>query len=102
MTDIPQFSLPLRLDGNGDFAVNEQDSLDEITDCVQAIVRYPLGYRIEKPDFGVPEQEFQQGGADAQTIRRQIDKWEPRARETVGATLDELVANVRIDVEGGA
>lgn len=98
---IPQFSLPFRLDGSGDFAVNEQDTIDEIADCVQAVVRYPLGYRIEKKDFGVPEQEFREGGADRAVIQAQLDRWEPRADAIVDTELDDLVARVRIQVEGG-
>lgn len=100
MTDIPHFALPFRVE-NGAVAESEQDTNDEIADCVQAIVRYPLGYRIELPGFGVPEQEFQQGGADPIVIQAQIDTWEPRAGALTTAEIDALVATVHVTVTGG-
>jgi phage baseplate assembly protein W len=101
LPDVPQFSLPFRLCPDGEFAYNEQDTLDDIADCVQCIVRYPLGYLEERPAFGVPEQEFQQSGPDRAVIQAAIDRWEDRAEKIVTAELDDLVGRVRIEVEGG-
>lgn len=100
MTAIPQFSLPFRLEGP-DFAVSEQDTLDEITDCVQAIIRYPVGYRIELPEFGTPDQTFHVAGPSTAEIQAALQRWEPRATTLTTAELEEALATVRVEVEGG-
>lgn len=82
MTEIPHFAVPFQF-ANGVAAVNEQDSADDIEACVLAIASYTLGSRIEKPDFGVPDQTFRQGGVDGATLAAAITRWEPRADATV-------------------
>lgn len=98
---IPHFALPFRVAG-GTVVVNEQDSADEIADCVLAIASYTIGSRPEKPDFGVEDQAFRQGGADAAALAAAIDRWEPRARAAAAAdnrTLAQLAAAVTITTE---
>lgn len=105
MADVPHFALPFRLTPGGSVALTEQDSVDEIADCVAAILSYPLGSRPELPDFGVAEQAFIQGGPDLDEIRAAIDAYEPRAAvelELTDETLAEFVASVRIGVAGAA
>ena len=59
--------------------VNEQDSLDDIYDCVQAIIRCPEGWRPELPGFGINDQTFSQAGIDLAEIQDQVATWEPRS-----------------------
>ena len=83
---IPHLALPFRI-VDGRAAVTEQDTFEEIRDCVQAIIRTPRGFRLELPDFGVPDQTFHEGGADADEIAAALDRWEPRV----------VVDDVRVD-----
>lgn len=103
MTEVPHFSLPFKfqLDQNGEMHAceNEQDSIDDITDCVEAIVRCPLGYRIELPEFGIRDQTFSEGGLNVEEIQVAITQWEPRADvliEDDETYLEQFVSVARI------
>lgn len=104
MTDIPHFSLPFRFDTTGGYpsaAVVEQDTTDEITSCVLAIVLCPLGFRAEQPDFGIADPTFSQGLVDREPIAAAINEWEPRAHSVVGVRLDdadELIDRVLVSL----
>lgn len=75
---IPHFAFPFLI-VNGSVVVNEQDSTDDVLACVALIASFPIGSRVEKPAFGVPDQTFAQGGADAAVVAAAINRWEPRA-----------------------
>jgi len=101
VTDVPHFSLPFRF-GNPTAAVSEQDSLDEIADCVLAVLVCPAGFRVELPQFGLPDPTFAMPTPDLDEIREAIDTWEPRAAvalDTYPDLLDELIARVEVDVQ---
>jgi hypothetical protein len=76
--DVPQFSLPLRLQGTG-FALAEQGSSDELADRVNVLVRTPPGWLDGRPGFGLADQAFRKTGADLAEVGRQIDVWVPDA-----------------------
>jgi len=72
-------------------AVVEQDTLDEIADCVLAVLLCPLGFRVELPTFGFQDPTFTTGPVDAKTP---AELWEPRATVLVREhqdVFDELV-----------
>lgn len=104
MADVPHFSLPFRFVGVSPHAtagvtaaVNEQDSIDEIADCVLAILVCPQGYRVELPQFGVPDPTFSSPRVDTDLIRTLVDRWEPRAALQLSQNtdvVDELIAHV--------
>ena len=78
MTDVPHFAFPLRY-VNGSAVVNEQDSIDDIADCVTAICLTQEGERDELPEFGITELTFQQQPVSLAGLLSQIATWEPRA-----------------------
>lgn len=101
---IPQFSLPFRLLGGVTPAVTEQDTVEEIADCVAAIIRTPQGTREELSGFGVPDGTFQQGGAPAADIQAAVQQWEPRAAAAAAAdntSLAEFITAITVEVSGG-
>jgi len=102
MIDEPHISYPFRLNAAGTGAVAvEQDSEEEIMDCVEVLIRTPLGFRLEAPDYGVRPQEFREGGADIEEINTAINEWEDRAHviiERQPDALHDLVDRVRIGV----
>jgi len=79
---IPHLSAPLTLGRNGAFVVNEQDSVDDLAECVAALLATPVGSRIEVPDYGVDRAEFV--GPDPGAIIAAAAEWEKR----VDLTLD--------------
>jgi phage baseplate assembly protein W len=106
MTTIDQkqshFDYPFSFDVNGHVRVVDQDSEDDIMNCVIAIVKTPLGFRLEAPDFGINEVVFQEGDIDIEDIRAALDLWEERGIYTVldnPVLLDELARTVQIQVE---
>lgn len=78
MDAIPHLALPLRVE-RGAFATVQQDTLDELVATVSCICSFPLGFRIEAPDFGIPELELSSAPLPVDELERQIEAWEPRA-----------------------
>ena len=105
---VPHLELPFRFANYGSgmqAAVTEQDTHQEIANCVVAVVRTYVGFRLEEPDFGIPDYLFQQDQIDLDELRNIIRRWEPRAEtymERIISDLDPYLQNVRIGVGGSA
>ena len=96
MTELPHFALPFRF-VNPSAAVTEQDSIEEIADCVYAILICPQGFRVELPYFGLPDPTFAMPAPDLEEIRSVIETWEERASvvlEDNPDAFDALIAHV--------
>lgn len=91
--EIPHFALPFRIVA-GQAVVNEQNSPEEIRDCAAAIVSYIVGARPERPDFGVEDEAFEEGGADPAVYLAAIGRFEPRADAHALADPTRLAAYV--------
>ena len=78
MDPIPHLALPLRLDG-ARFATVEQDTLDELVTSVSCVCSFPIGFRVEAPEFGIPELELMQRPLPVDELERIVEEWEPRA-----------------------
>jgi phage baseplate assembly protein W len=81
-------------------AVVEQDSVEEITACVYALIATERGSRLEEPDYGVEDASFDQfpleEAIDEWLV--QIGVWEPRAKVRTTQELEDLVARVTVEV----
>jgi phage baseplate assembly protein W len=101
MDDVPHLALPLRLAGDS-FASVQQDTLDEARACVAAIVVFPIGSRVESPDFGVPELALRDRPLDVDGFAAAIESFETRVALRVSEApydpLDPLAARVRVEV----
>lgn len=100
MTDLPHFDLPFRFGPQA--AVVEQDSVEEIAECVLAILLCPQGYRVELPEFGVDDPTFSVPDVDLEAVRAAITTWEPRADAVLSQapdSLDELIRRVQVLVQ---
>jgi len=101
---IPHFSIPFRFDGSRGVVVNEQDSDEEMMDCAETILRYEIGQRREKPEFGIPDQTFAEPEPDISLIQEALVKWEPRMELTVEGPildkLDALITSIRVGAKG--
>lgn len=104
MADIetPQFDTPFRLDSTGrDAVVVEQDSLDDVTNSVETLMRTPLGFLEEQPDYGMPEGIFSERGVDVAEVSSAITHWEERADvliEEQPDLNDHFIQNIAIQV----
>lgn len=102
MAEVPQYARPFRIVGGREVVV-EQDTTREIMDCVETVLRCPVGARDETPEFGTPDQVFREGGVDVDAVRSAVDRWEPRADATVSADeVIDLAQQVRVNLRGDA
>lgn len=85
MDAIPHLNLPLQF-GGGQYFTVEQDTTAEVAACVAAIVAFPIGYREDEPDFGIPDPAFQTQPVDPAEIEEVVEAYEPRAALTVSAS----------------
>lgn len=100
----PHFDLPFRLEG-GKVAVVEQDSVDDVTNCVEVIVRFKKQDRLydDRGEFGIDDPEFDLAPLDSEIIRENVVAQEPRASIFVSEEVDKwdsLISRVRIEVWG--
>lgn len=98
--DFPHLALPLRFE-SGALALTEQDSLDDIQDKVETLIRCPLGFRDELPEFGWPQQTFDTAPLDVSANQSLIDEWVPDARAVLGehgVPLDETVRHIVVSL----
>ena len=96
MAEVPHYATPFRI-VNGEIAVVEQDSVEDIEQCVEAVLRTILGSRLlDAPDFGVPDETFvqQTPNPSAEIYITAVEAQEPRARVLGTARLEELVSKV--------
>lgn len=91
MADVPQFDLPFRVE-DGAVVEIDQDSIEDIDNCVEAIVRTPLGSHLDDLDLGVPDLAFRQVSSNptADQFLAAIEAQEPRAHLLGEARLEEL------------
>jgi phage baseplate assembly protein W len=78
MPDIPHLSIPLRIT-NSRWEVVEQDTEEEVAQCVRNVCAFERGYRIEDPDFGINDPSFQIMPIDTNDIAQALDEYEERA-----------------------
>lgn len=104
MIENPHFAIPFRF-LSGHAVENEQDSIDDIAACVEAILRTEPGSRLDAPEFGTPDQTFSTG-VNVQEVERDIRRWEPRAELAIEegwdfATFTEQL-RIELSAEGGS
>lgn len=78
----------------------EQDTWEEVAQCVQTLLTTTEGDRIELPTYGIPSPVFSTiSSTDASELQARIAQWEPRAQAFVDISidaLDELVEHIRV------
>lgn len=104
--DRPHFSYPFVRGADSKIGVAEQDTLEHVNACVNVIIRCPLGFRQERPEFGWPFPEFQTIPIDLGPLEDALTRFEPRATPTISQYADaaeDAVQHVSIDerVEDG-
>jgi len=100
MADVPHFALPFQL-GPAGAPVVEQDSIDDIANCVTAIAVTHIGWRAEVPTFGIPDLVLRRVPIGAEDINSWISNQEPRALLTVEERpdkVDSLIDYINIGV----
>jgi phage baseplate assembly protein W len=94
MVDVPHFRFPFAIGAGGTFEVIEQDSEDDIGQCVQVLLSTEVGSRVELPEYGIEDPTFTTR-IDTPGIISAIQDWEPRADVTMDEQFDSVDAYVR-------
>ena len=82
--DVPHLAWPLRLAASGSLAIVEQDTIDDVRQCVHVLLNTPLGARLLAPEVGVEDPTFTTG-IDAQALAALLEDQEDRARVHITA-----------------
>lgn len=82
----------------------EQDSIEEIEQCVEAVVNTIVGSRIDAPEYGIPDESFktQTASSSVSSYLAAIEAAEPRAHVIGEERLEEMVKHVTLRVGGRA
>ena len=98
---VPHFDLPFRFDATGHAAVVDQDTLEDVSNCVQAVLRTTVGQRQEMPTFGITDPTLQtQPILQGDIIAAVLDQ-EPRAVLVIDQSpdsFDNLIDDILVDV----
>jgi hypothetical protein len=104
MTDVPHFDLPFQL-GPAGANVVEQDSIEDISNCVIAVASTHIGWRELVPTFGIPDLTLRRQPLGADDISNWIANQEPRAQMVVEESpdgYDKLISRVNLGVSNVA
>jgi phage baseplate assembly protein W len=93
---VPKLKVPFNISSTKADVV-EQDSADEVFQCVGALIRTDLGSRIDEPEYGIQDQTFKEQLDD---LFGAIEEWEPRAMAVLAEDeLDGFIRSVFINVD---
>lgn len=88
---IPHFDLPFRFGVSGESAaVVQQGSQQDVRNCVEAIIRTPVGSRLHVPNFGIDDPTFLTSPLQTTNIEQQVIANEPRAVVALDSIVDEI------------
>lgn len=103
--DAPHFRFPFTWGKDGHAQCVEQDTSEDVYQCVEALIRTPRGFRLELPDYGISDPTFSEGEPDTSDIQSAIEIYEPRARADIDLSNDEevdaLAWTIMADISGG-
>jgi phage baseplate assembly protein W len=95
---IPHLSYPFQRSTDGTMIdVVEQDTVADITSCVNVILVCPMGARFERPDFGWVFPVFQMLPVDRAGLEYAIAAFEPRAKARIGQIASAVQAGLGQD-----
>lgn len=100
----PHFMVPFQFGGvKGGAFMNEQDSSDDVMDCIRVIVAFPLDSLVSQPGFGIPDVVFEevQAGHVPEEIKSALMEQEERLDydlEGGPSQSDELIMNLLLKV----
>jgi len=87
----PHFQQPFTRPAGHSVNVIEQDTPDHILSCQWTIAACPVGFRLERPEFGWPFPTFQPLPVDYAALVDALKTFEPRAPDITAAEAEDLV-----------
>lgn len=96
----PHFNFPFAFAGSS-VSVVEQDTLDDIVNCVTVALLTHVGYRPEAPLFGTPDFTFLKQPIGRDYILQILQAQEPRAALAIQESpdiFDELIDRILVEI----
>lgn len=96
----PHFNFPFALSGSS-VSVVEQDTIDDIINCVEVALLTHVGYRPEAPRFGVPDFAFLKQPIGRDYILQILQTQEPRAALAIQESpdpFDQLIDRILVEI----
>src|SRR4051794_40077091 len=101
--ELVHLGFPIRRGSDGKLVTVEQGSPDHVMAQVNTVVRYPFGYRLEYPSFGIPWPAFANAPVNADTIAASVALLVPDAVDVnyseYADSVDASIRNVELHVE---
>jgi phage baseplate assembly protein W len=100
---MPHIAFPFEV-RNGRTQVVEQNSIQEVTQCVLTCLSTPYGSRQDDPEYGIDAGLFSKQSIrqDISPILAAVEEAEPRASLLGEVKLESLIRRIVIEVEGVA
>jgi len=105
MATVPHFDMPFRFGSAGSHvAVVEQNTGEDVTNCVETILRTTRGTRLYVPNFGITDPTFSIKPLPTMVtdqMEQEVVENEPRAIVAftdLGTILEPMVANIIAEV----
>jgi len=107
--DTPHFNYPFKFatrGGDHHAGAVEQDTIEDVINCIIESIIVQTGTRVEAPTFGVPDQVFELQPLNLDLIIRSIELWEDRANQIMTQNVDDkdaLIAQIldAVSLRGG-
>ncbi|HEY1249459.1 MAG TPA: hypothetical protein VGE97_10765 [Nitrososphaera sp.] len=98
VADTKHFDLPFQFDAITSHAREvEQDTLDDVVNCVYVAYLVEPPYRMEVPTFGVPSQVFDLQPLNLQEMIDAVYIWEGRAGIIMSQVIDPTDQTTLVD-----
>lgn len=96
---VPHLAYPLRLSA-GRLEVVEQDTVEDVRQCVYVLLRTPRGARPLAPDVGIDDPTFT-GGVDAPELAAELERQEERAEIEISTGGPDFAGREQVTVRVG-
>jgi hypothetical protein len=98
---FPHFDLPFRFAADKHGRVVEQDTVDDVVNCVHACLRTTRGFRFYVPAFGITDPTFEMSPINLVELEQEVAENESRARMILDQTIDVIrdFINVQVGVD---
>lgn len=89
---IPHLSASMVLANDGTFQFWQQNTIDEVAQCVEVLCGTTQGDRTVVPGFGLPILPFNTTPTSqiVKIVQQAVNQWEPRANVGVTVVLDSV------------
>lgn len=101
MAERPHFAYPFQRGPSGKVNIVEQDTAEHIICCENVIVRCPLGWRLERPEFGWQFPEFYPVPVPTSALETALQRFEPRGNADAieyADVADAAIRHMQVDV----